>query len=617
MDKGNGPAPRVVSIDPPGAREIDDAIAARATRTGWRLDVCLPDVPAMLEAGGDADAEARERGVTTYSADAVRVSMLPKEVVARISLSPDIDAPMVHVAIDVTRDLAPTVVSVRRIRHRTAARLTYAEADRILGDPGHALHGDLAALWDLAARLHDERAAATGAVFDLERGLTTDEEGRTVRIDPRRAHRGNLVVMEAMILANSALAAHARREGVPVLYRNHRLQGMERGDRASAAAQVAVAEGVGPTVARRRLRTMSHLVGQADLGTASLGHHGLDQVDYAWFTSPLRRYVDVVNLRAVLEGARDAETEGLAAHLTAIHRRQKDESSDHHGRVARRKMVGMLDVGRHDLLWRTGLHVILRALDENPGFDPARAMQHIARRMAADEMSGREIAALADQAAGLFGDEAHATVTAWIGAEGPRATLLAEHRRGTPPPTRVAGAEVNHKGAIHELAAARRATVSFGAPVKTGTAHAPVFTVTATWNGDGARRDATGDGRSVRTAEQAAAAALLEALGAGDEESTPDRPAAAGVPTPTAGTAPKTALLEIAARTPGATVDFKPVVASGPPHAPRFASTVVATIGGETLRETAEGGTRREAERAASELMLAAIMTRATVPASD
>lgn len=604
--------PSTISIDPSGAREIDDAIAVTDLgRSGWRVDVCIPDVPSLVRPGTAEDMSARTDGMTRYFSGGRVRRMLPPATVEMLSLSPDEDRPAIHVSILVDRRLRATVESVRRLRHRTVAQLSYGEADAGMQDPSHALHGPLRAIWEFALVLHEERAAATGAAFDVSGGTYTDEEGRTVRLGTGMAHPSNMAVMEIMILANSALAAWSRDAGRPILYRNHRLPGFASGDRTAAAEELAEREGLGPATSARRLRGMTHDIGPAEMGTVPLGHHGLDLPAYAWFTSPLRRYCDVVNLRAVLDGETGADLEELARHLTDAHRAEKDRSSEHHAQNARSRVAAIIGTRHEKDLERYDVHTILRSMRENPDFDRPAAMRLLAARMAADALSGRDIATLETDAQALFGDEARDTVRRWI-SESPARRLLLDEYRGVAT-TGEAGDGRNHKGRLQECADAMRARLTFGTASRTGPAHSPVFDVTATWSAGDSQVSARGAGRTVRAAEQEAARDLIGRLGLGAEGAI-RRAAATASPTGSSGAVtartPKSRLMEWAQAHPGSSVVFDPPSSSGPPHDPRFTVRATYEIGGSPVEATGEGRSKKEAEQDASTRILR-MLTRA------
>lgn len=585
-----------ISIDPPGARELDDAIAVRREEAGWIVEVLLPDVPSMVRPGTPVDAAARERGLTVYAEDAVRTPMLPRGVVEALSLSPEREGPAVAVTVALSPDLVPVVGGIGRTRARTAARLSYGEADRAIADAGHPHHRDVHPIWDLALRLHADRAAGTGARFDIDEHVFTNEEGRVVTLDERHAHRSNMAVMEIMILVNAALAAHASASGLPILYRNHRYNDMERGDRASAAEALARIEGIGRREAAQRLRRMAHLVGQAEMGTEALGHFGLDLAAYAWFTSPLRRYCDVVNLRALLDGVVDPGIADLAGRLTELHRRQKGLSSDHHARSSRRRLVDLLERGRHDKLDQVDVHTILRAIEEGESSVPTHTVDHLRHRMATDDLSGRDMAALLTASRTHLGDDFAREVAEWVDGNPARILLLAEHEGRIPAPAADAEANSGAKAELQIAADRARARLTFGDATRTGPPHAPVFDVEARWQAAGDPIVAHGSGRTKRAAENSAAAALARLV--------PNDPAPSSVARTVLPKAPKTELLERAAAR-RAVVTFSDPARTGPDHAPRFEVEAVWKSAAEEIKAVGAGAGKKDAERDASEQILA------------
>lgn len=589
--------PSVVSIDPKGASELDDAIAVTPLpEGGWMVDVCLPDVPRLIPPESGKDGVAREAGVTRYLPGGSVQRMLPGDLVERLSLSPDEDRPMVHVAIHVEPRLKADVVAIRRIDHRTAGRLSYPEADVAIVDAANPHHHALKEIWRLASVLHEERAASTGARFDLSGRTYTNEEGQEIRLDVTTAHRSNMAVMEIMILANATLGAWARDNGRSVLYRNHRISGYARGERASAALELAAREGLGEATARRRLRSMDGIVGTAELGTEPLGHHGLDVPVYGWFTSPLRRYCDVVNLRAILDNHVDPNLATLVSQLSDIHRTVRQDSSSHHAKVSRRQALATLGTRDESTLDRLDVHTVLRAFAENPGFDRNAAFHHLARRMAEDGMSGRDLAALQDEILTLFGQEAQDTVDAWIARSPSRRLVLDEFRGAASMDSDIAQDDgKNHKGALLEHATAMKASVRFHDAARSGASHNPVFTSEVSWTLAGVVTTATGIGRTVKTAERAAARELGEKVGVGG---TPSKVASVRT------APPKSQVMEEVQARPGSNVEFVESGTSGPPHARRFRVEARFALDGHEITGRGTGTTKKEAEHAASKDLL-------------
>lgn len=583
-----------ISIDPKVAKDLDDALAVVRTNDGWKVDVLIPDVPALVRLGDENDQRARQMGITTYDAAGIKHSMLPYPLVSKLSLSPNNDQPVIHVSMSVNSDLSSNVESIKNGLGRTLAAMTYDDAEEALKDPKHQHHIAITAMWDLASRLAENRATAIGAEYDESGRTWLDEEGRIVAADDQKSHRANILVMELMILVNSTLAKHARDNDIPVLYRNHVLEGYERGDRAGAAQELAMREKIGAHTARKKLRSLSNLVRQAEISTKPMGHWGLDAEAYAWFTSPLRRYCDLVSLRALVHGIHDENLSEIATRMTGLIRSGQSASADRHGRVSRYEMLRHLS-SNQTKLEGVALHIVIRAMTENPGFDKETGMRYIAKRMSRDDLSGRDIASLIDHVSQLFGDEAMKVVNDWVAKSEARGILLTEYRGEITQKTAAPDDGIDYKGQIHHLARIAKAEIVFGAVGRSGPPHAPVFTVDVKWHKDGISYNCVGIERTIKAAEQAASKALIEIIGDVTPEAKSDK-------TPIIGS-PKSRLFEIAAAT-GAVIIFKKAEMEGPPHAPSFTVEVQHRIAGIEQSETGSGSSKREAERIASEKMI-------------
>lgn len=594
---------KTISIDPIGARDLDDAIQVERQDNGWVMDVLIPDVPSLVRRGDSVDVDARKQGLTTYSATGIRQSMLPAEIVRKLSLSFARKTPVIHVQLHFSNDLHAQVTQIKRGMGRTQAALTYNEADRALSDRDHVYHPAIAGLWDLTARLAENRASAIGADFDSSGETWLDEEGSLVVAGKQRAHRSNIIVMEAMIAVNSALAQHARDRGLPVIYRNHVLEGFAKGDRTSAACELAQRERVGIHTAARRLKGMANLVRQAEMGVEPLGHYGLNAEAYSWFTSPLRRYADIVSLRALLGDEVEDDLQEIASRLTGIHRSQMDSSSEYHGKMSRRTIISELAKGDEKALREKKLHIIIRALRENPEFNLQAALHHIGRRMAEDDLSGRDIAALVDNARNLLSEEAEATILAWVSSDKSRSILLDEFRSVKVQQATDPDDKTDHKGLLYTLARAKASVVTFANADRSGPPHNPVFSATVTWKDEAGTQQTKGISRTKKGAEQAAAKEMIALIG-GD---MPDK-----IKSERIGEAPpKTALLEQAAAA-GANVQFEKPEMQGPPHAPTFSVRVKYRLKDFELHADGKGSSKREAERNASQILLDLIARKET-----
>ena len=315
----------LVTIDGADARDFDDAVWCEPTESGWRLIVAIADVAHYVRPGEPLDDEAVTRGTSVYFPGRV-VPMLP-EVLSNglCSLNPDVDR--LCMLCDMTLDEEG---SVRKARFhngvlRSHARLTYSKVHEILTEPESSLRDeyeevvpvleDLHGLYEVLAKARRSRGAIefdsneTRIVFDGERKIS--ELVPVVRND---AHK---LIEECMILANIQAAAFLEKAEIPALYRVHNGPKADRLEdlRAFLALHgLTVGGGVTPTAAdyaklsreiadrpdRAVIQTvMLRSMQQAVYQPKNEGHFGLALEQYAHFTSPIRRYPDLLVHRAI------------------------------------------------------------------------------------------------------------------------------------------------------------------------------------------------------------------------------------------------------------------------------------------------------------------------------
>ncbi len=303
------------TIDPPDARDFDDAVAiSRLSDGGWEVWVHIADVAHYVPTDSAVDLEARERGTSVYLADRA-VTMLPPDLTVEVcSLCPGEDrlCHTVHVVLDssgrpIQEETHPSCI-------RSRARLDYESVQAWLdgGDPATVPDGvrnDLLAMADLAALLRRRRLACGALAFTLpEARCEIDDTGRTVAVRRRAADRAYSLIEELMLLANRAVARRLARARVPAIYRIHE-EPDERQWENMAAALAELRLGPPPTD-RASLNALLERVAGTDLehvaamtvlrhlkraeySTRCGDHFGLAFRPYTHFTSPIRRYPDL------------------------------------------------------------------------------------------------------------------------------------------------------------------------------------------------------------------------------------------------------------------------------------------------------------------------------------
>jgi ribonuclease R len=236
--------------------------------------------------------------------------MLPRELLEhKLSLWPNRPKKTMTVKIELAQDLSTKTISVFRSTLESSARLTYDQIPALLGDESQTMLRAAKKLAD--GLLAKRRANGAMVLYDLNNGWVTSEEGHVRQLLQRTDTVGYIIVQELMILANAAVADWAIAKGIPILFRTH--QGKEEGpDRTELLKQVEDALHT-PLADLAFIRQKTHmLLEKAKYEGRPRAHFGLNLPAYVHFTSPIRRYADLVThqqIRAHLKGEKLPYTE--------------------------------------------------------------------------------------------------------------------------------------------------------------------------------------------------------------------------------------------------------------------------------------------------------------------
>ena len=329
------------TVDPSTARDFDDAISAEALQGGtrWRVWVHIADVTAYVRPGTPLDREAYRRGTSVYVPAAVE-PMLPEALSAgACSLVPGQDR------LAVTVELEGRGARVEKSRFyrsviRSDDRLDYERVDRVFAgvEPAHpAWEEPLGVARGVAAAMQAARAARGAIVVDSrEPEFVFDDEGNVVGVRHAEQTESHRLIEHLMIAANEAVAGLLADRGVPTVYRVHDRPDPERikqlvDQLASLDVPTPpVSDHLTPAEANEIVGEISRLVDrevrrrggrgraaftslvlrslkQAAYAPRNIGHAGLRSQRYCHFTSPIRRYPDIVCHRALLSAVGEGE----------------------------------------------------------------------------------------------------------------------------------------------------------------------------------------------------------------------------------------------------------------------------------------------------------------------
>jgi len=405
----------LVTIDPPDARDHDDAVWAGpdedpANAGGHVVLVAIADVAHYVTTGSALDKEALKRGNSAYFPDRV-VPMLPEELSADLcSLKEAVDRPCLVARMVFDRKGHKKSHLFQRAVMRSAARLTYAQAQAAFDGTPHAgmsavVKKTLADVWDAYKSLTIARELRDPLNLDLpERRVVLGPDGKVASIAFRDRLESMKLIEEFMVLANVAAAEALEKTKTPLIYRVHDTPSKEKLYAFSdflRTLNISFAKGqvIQPGNFNRILAAskgkpheavMNDVVlrsqAQAIYDPANIGHFGLNLAKYAHFTSPIRRYADLIVHRALIrafklgdDGLGDREMGSLGAtaeHITMTERRAmaaERDSTDRYVAAFMEERIGESFDARVTGVTRFGLFVRLADLGAE-GLIPIRAL---------------------------------------------------------------------------------------------------------------------------------------------------------------------------------------------------------------------------------------------------
>ncbi|RYD54123.1 MAG: ribonuclease R [Sphingomonadales bacterium] len=335
----------IVAIDPADARDHDDAVWAApdddpANEGGWKAVVAIADVSFYVRPGSELDREARKRGNSVYFPDRV-VPMLPEILSAEVcSLKEGEDRAALACHLQVGKNGELKSWRFTRAVVSIASNIAYDDAQTIIdglkterellddrfapgADKRAEIEPALKHLWDCWAALNKARAKREPLDLDLpERRIVLDEKGRILSVAPRERLDAHKLIEDYMIAANVAAAKALEAKKAPVMYRIHEPPSREKlvalkdylktfemefalGQVIRPATFNQILKKIGESDAKDEIMTqVLRTQTQAYYGPENAGHFGLSLGSYAHFTSPIRRYADLIVHRALVDASK-------------------------------------------------------------------------------------------------------------------------------------------------------------------------------------------------------------------------------------------------------------------------------------------------------------------------
>ncbi|MDT2571050.1 ribonuclease R [Enterococcus raffinosus] len=358
---------QIVTIDGAGAKDLDDAVTVRKLDNGnYFLGVHIADVSYYVTENSILDKEAFERGTSFYLTDRV-IPMIPQRLSNGIcSLNPQV--PRLTMSCEMEIDSTGKILSHEIFQSviQTSERMTYSAVNAILEEEDSESierYHDLVPMFRLMKELHqilEVHRNHRGAINfeDREAKILVDSEGHPMDIELRERGVGERLIESFMLAANETVAEHFNRQKLPFIYRIHEQPKEEKMQRFFdfAAALGILVKGTKNTITPKDLQKVIEEVGtkpeaavintmllrsmqQARYSEDNYGHYGLAAEYYTHFTSPIRRYPDLIVHRLIRTYSQDQSDETKEKWAEAL-----PEIADHSSKMERRSVEAEREV---------------------------------------------------------------------------------------------------------------------------------------------------------------------------------------------------------------------------------------------------------------------------------
>jgi len=348
-----------VTIDGETAKDFDDAVFAEKAESNMRLFVAIADVSSYVSSSSQLDKEALSRGNSVYFPRRV-IPMLPEKLSNGLcSLNPQVNRLTMVCEMVIDNEglvsefkFYPAIIfSKARLTYTITHKILYENDDDLIKKYSHVLTNlkNLKKVYDLLSKQREKRSAIE---FDsVETAINFNEDGKIDSIQPVHRNEAHKIIEECMLAANVSAAKFLLKENSPAIYRNHESPKEEKlellknyiaefglklggGQKPSAKDYSALLQSIRLRPESQMLQTMIlRSMQQAVYETKNKGHFGLAYDTYTHFTSPIRRYPDLIVHRAIKEKLKRNELrvkdlDGIAKQCSTTERRADEASRD-------------------------------------------------------------------------------------------------------------------------------------------------------------------------------------------------------------------------------------------------------------------------------------------------
>jgi ribonuclease R len=333
-----------ITIDSSISKDLDDAIWLTKEKNGfWFVQVSIANVTSFVRQGTDIDLKAQGKAFSRYFGT-YTIPMLPRQLAERdISLLPNTERKTITFNLRLNQSLEVVDININKTILKNSIRLSHKQVSEILNNSNDDMYDNLSLYFHFAELLLKKRIL-TGAlaIYDDKNKFITTEDGLIEEPRNKGFYKAYIIVQEFMILINQHITEYLYNSGVNLLFRNHEVQ--DGTDIKEVFRNHLLSVLKDPDLISHFTqinKNIGHLLARARYESVLKGHFGLNLKAYAHWTSPIRRYADLVNHRILISWLENKkspysleELSEIAYHLNSTFDEMQDNRSEQYKNIA-------------------------------------------------------------------------------------------------------------------------------------------------------------------------------------------------------------------------------------------------------------------------------------------